>query len=324
MKRAFAVIIGAILVSLLLIPITGCSNTGAPSGNDGEAEEGTAVAEETDEGAEQSSEDTEESAEEEQEESDAGTVQISSLELGDRVKDESWDWEFRTEYAYVKEEGDVTSPVVWIVVAKDHYGSAGITLLAENLIGYFPFDTSSTEVGHLAGQNHWGNTGTGNARHGLRPWLNSKGIHEGEGFYTAFGSGFESIVLETEVPNKEYENGEPYTTSDKVFIPSSTELGDTEYMDTYEVGSVYPFFEDADDELRTAMVLGDDWERNYWLRNPNTKGYRPVGSVYEMGFFVDDFADFDSVGVRPVVNVSSSAMVSAEPDENGVHIFRFE
>ncbi|MFO7942138.1 MAG: DUF6273 domain-containing protein [Bacillota bacterium] len=331
MKRMVGTRLSSIILMLFLIALTGCSNTsnpattGEPVGEGSiDSEEGAVEPKEDDGDAEEADGDSEETSGEEQDKSADGTVQIGSLNLGDRLMDESWDWEFRTEWSYGKREGDITSPVIWIVAAKDHYDSPGITLLAENLLGYFPFDTSRVEVGHLAGQNHWGNSGTGNADHGLRPWLNSNGIHEGEGFYAAFSSDFQSIVLETEVPNKEYENGTPYMTTDKVFIPSSTELGDTEHMDTYEIGSAYPFFEGAEDELRTARIMGDDFCRDYWLRNPNTEGYRPVGSVYEYGMIVSSFADFDSIGVRPVINVSSSATVSAESDEDGVYIFKFE
>lgn len=300
MERKFIKIASLVLMLILMVAFAGCSK---------DEDNGDAIA----------------GSEKEQKESSGETVQISSLNIGDRVMDESWDWEFRTGYVYVQREGDVTSPITWIIVAKDHYNSLGVTLLCENLIAYFPFDTSRFENGLLAGQNHWGESATGTAKHGLRPWLNSNGIHDGEGFYSAFSDNFKSIVLETEIPNKEYEKGTAYTTNDKVFIPSSTELGDTEHIDTYEIGSVYPFFEGAEGKLRTAMIKGDGWgERNYWLRSPNTQGYRPVGSVYESGFFTNDFADFDSIGVRPVVNVSSSAMVSAEPDENGVYILKFK
>ncbi len=37
-----------------------------------------------------------------------------------------------------------------------------------------------------------------------------------------------------------------YSTQDKVFIPSTTELGDTEHEETYPIGSVYPYFQEAD------------------------------------------------------------------------------
>ncbi len=75
---------------------------------------------------------------------------------------------------------------------------------------------------------------------GLRPWLNSTGIHAGEGFYRAFSENFRSAVLNSDLPNREWQNGSDYSTQDKVFIPSTTELGDTKHEETYPIGSVYP------------------------------------------------------------------------------------
>jgi len=253
-----------------------------------------------------------------------GTIDIGLLEIGDRVMDTTWEWEYRTGYGYTAQENDVTAPVVWIVVAKDHYGTGSVTLLSENLLGYFTFDTSMLESGLVAGWGHWGDSGTGNAQQGIRPWLNSTGIHAGEGFYAAFSDAFASLVLDTEVLNKEYENGAEYTTSDKVFIPSSTELGDTEHMDTYEIGSVFEYFAGKGDDARTAQVKDDTWgDRTYWLRNPNTQGYRPVGAVYDRGFITNQFADFNNTGVRAVVNVSNTTKVSAAPDEEGIYIIKY-
>jgi len=247
------------------------------------------------------------------------TIAIGSLEIGDKVVDPSWQWEFRTGVGYTYQEGDVTAPVVWIVVAKDHYSGDSVTLLAENLIGRFPYDTSTLQSGLLAGWNHWGDSGTGNAQQGIRPWLNSTGIHEGEGFYTSFSGDFASIVLATEVPNIDYEFGIEYTTTDNVFIPSGTELGDTDLRDTYSIGTIFDYFSDSDDQARTALILNDYYTEDYWLRNPISLGYRAVGMIAEYGFFTNNFADFNDIGVRPLVNVSSNVKLNPTVNDDGVY-----
>jgi hypothetical protein len=155
---------------------------------------------------------------------DNGTIPISDLPIGARVVDPGWEWEYRlgVNYSDIDRDGDPTPPgevrpVTWLVVAKDHYRGQDphVTLLTEELIGRFLFD-SSTDRGSKYGSNRWGDSGTTNAIHGLRPWLNSTGIHSGEGFYRAFSESFKSAVLTTTLPNKEWQNGIAYSTQDKV------------------------------------------------------------------------------------------------------------
>jgi len=247
-----------------------------------------------------------------------GNKTIDSLNVGDKVVDPNWTWEFKQGYGYTDyNENEVTEPVVWIVAAKNHYMDNSITLIAENLIGFYYFDATTLE-GMLAGYNHWGNSGL-NASTGLRPWLNSTDQHTGDGFYNAFSSGFKNIVLPTTIDNAEYDTGNLYTTVDNVFIPSHTELGDTEHIDTFELGKAYDYFIDADYVKLRAKILGESWERDYWSRSPYTMGYRPVGMISTSGIYASNFADFNNVGVRPVVNIGSNIKISNEPNENGVY-----
>jgi len=235
-----------------------------------------------------------------------GTIPLSDLPIGTRVMDPCWEWEFRTGYDYTG--SGAVKPVAWLVVAKDHYEGLEphVTLLSEELIGLFPFDysTNRSHKGAKYGRNHWGESGTGNAFRGLRPWLNSTGIHSDEGFYRAFSESFRQAVLTTTVPNKEWQNGSTYNTEDKVFIPSITELGlgHSDHDLTYPIGSAYPFFSGASNAKIVAMLGGKtSW---YWTRTPNSRrGYEVRSIASASGFGALS-------GIRPAVNLKSGILVS--------------
>lgn len=252
-----------------------------------------------------------------------GTIPIGELTIGDRVVDPSWVWEFRlgVNYSDVDWKGNPTTPgevkpVTWIVVAKDHYDGLEphVTLLSEDLIGLHTFDNSTGRDHKFDenGYNHWGESGTASASLGLRPWLNSSGIHAAEGFYQAFSDSFEGAVLTTTVPNKEWKNGSAYNALDYVFIPSATELGDSEHKYTYPIGSVYPFFQGSGDAKRVAMSSGDTWW--YWTRSPETStgfGVRIANLTGEFTYFP---AGNGRSAVRPALNLKSEVLVSEIKD----------
>jgi len=239
---------------------------------------------------------------------ETGTIALAELEIGARVVDPSWEWEFRTSFDFVG-EGDKT-PITWIVVAKNHYDGTDphVTLFAEEVIGRYVFDSMRN--------NHWGGNSAAGADRGLRPWLNSTGIHEEEGFYHLFSDPFKDAVLTTIVPNKEGINRADYFTEDKVFIPSTTELGDTEHEVTYQIGSAYPYFKSAGAVRRIARFWWDGkyWDSNYWTRSPFAGNGETLRGVGTDGSFTLYNAHSGSIGVRPVVNVKPGVMVSEMGD----------
>ena len=243
------------------------------------------------------------------------TQPIYNLPIGARVMDPSWLWEHRTGSNY-SGTGE-TKPVTWIVVAKDHYGSgSGVTLLAEELIGVHAFD-NSTDRGSIWGSNHWGESGTTNATRGLRPWLNSRGIHSGEGFYRAFSDDFQAAVVQVSIPNKEWQAGGAYTKQDRVFIPSTTELGDTDHNYTYPIGTAYAYFQGANDADRIAQLGGTNgW---YWTRSPGSYFSNSVRDVTSSGAFLNYGAYYGLRGVRPALNLKSEVLVSADTNNDDAY-----
>jgi serine/threonine protein kinase len=276
---------------------------------------------------------------------ESGTIPLGDLPIGTRVIDPTWEWEYRKGINYseqdyyggLTEPGDL-KPVAWIIVAKDHYDldEMHVTLLAEELIGRFVFDNSS-DGGHENdewGHNHWGESGTANASRGLRPWLNSTDIHSGGGFYNSFSEGFKQALLATPVPNREWKEGTFYITSDEVFIPSTTEMGDEEHYMTYPIGKVYPLYSKARDNERIAMMVGAGWidilekeyrqhqedfletwdiyDNNwfYWTRSPFSQDGFSVLSVIPNGKFINSHAYSSTYGVRPALNLKADTLVS--------------
>ncbi len=248
----------------------------------------------------------------------SGTHTLGSLDIGDKVVDPSWEWEHRTgdDYSGTGE----TKPVTWIVVAKDHYGSeSSVILLAEELIGLHAFDNSTDRDHFFAeyGYNHWGESGTGDADRGLRPWLNSSGIHSGEGFYNAFSAAFQTAIVQVTIPNRRTGAGEAYSTLDQVFIPSTTELGDTTQYGTYEIGSVYTFYSDASNADRIAQLGGAN--RLYWTRSPGQDHGELVRGVTFAGVFTCLYANKDGHGIRPALNLKPETLVSETQNADGAY-----
>ncbi len=238
-----------------------------------------------------------------------GTIALGNLPIGARVVDPSWSWEFKTGDNYTG-SGE-KKPVVWILVAKDHYAGLElhVTLFAEELIGMYPFDSSRSLLGLSSGRNHWGESGTGKATRGLRPWLNSSGIHSGEGFYRAFSENFKGALLVTILSNREWKDSTSYNTKEYVFISSNTELGDRVHEYTYQIGTVYAYFDGVGNAKRVVRLDGETW--SYWTRSPGSSGGSVVRCVDSAGEFYDLFADDGTLAVRPALNLKADTLVSA-------------
>jgi hypothetical protein len=237
-----------------------------------------------------------------------GTIPLGNLPIGSRVVDPSWEWEYRIGANY-SGTGQV-KPVIWLVVARDHYGSdSGVTLLSDELIGRVAYDNST----HLNeyGNNHWGESGShSTATWGLRPWLNSTGIHSGEGFSQAFSEEFKQAIVVTTLPNNDGQTGAAYYTEDRVFIPSTTELGQTVHQRSYPIGKIFPYFAESNHVNRIASLGGSrSW---YRTRTPvaDRRQYSSNVSPDDGGFYISHLNRNGELGIRPALNLKAETMVS--------------
>ncbi len=174
---------------------------------------------------------------------------LGDLAVGDRVVDYSWQWQFRSGNDYTVRAGDENVPVTWIVVAKNHYGAgSGVTLLAERPIGRHAFDNSSA-TDNRNSSNHWGDSGTGDADRGLRPWLNASGAHAGGGFYSAFSASFKGDLVTVTVPNSSAGSGGAISASE-LDVQVTTIL-----PGVFNVSITYAKARESLDNITTASII---------------------------------------------------------------------
>jgi len=257
---------------------------------------------------------------------------IGDLEIGSLVVDNSWEWEIRASEGY--SGTGIKKPIVWIVVAKNHYEVEGdvphVTLLSKEILGRYTFD-NSTDRGSVYGINHWGDSGTTNATRGIRTFLTNV-------FLPEFSNSFNSAVLTTNLPSAHAITNEIYYTQDKVFIPCRSEI-DRDLRHFTPAGSIFEYF-DIDDvwerfARRKAQLPGlsasdpnyanfdDYW--NYFTRTPSSGELSFVYRVVLDGnYSVGNSGDTSGFwGIRPIVNISSSTVVSEEADEDGVYNIKY-
>lgn len=201
-------------------------------------------------------------------------------------------------------------------MAKDHYDEMEphVTMLTKDLICKYKFGDMPNRT-HPGEINHWG-------KNDLRFWVNSTGNHSNEGFYREFSESFKDLVLTTIIPNKEWKSGTGavyYSTEDRVFLPSTTELGDSIHAYTYQIGSAYELFY-VDDKMKRVALIGEEPWR-YWTRSPGSfhsgggiRGIRGDGGFYssrtydEEGYYVP--SHLKTSGVRPALNLKAGTLVS--------------
>ncbi len=246
-----------------------------------------------------------------------GVMPIGELPIGTRIADPSWEWEYRLGDNYSNNDTDgnpvsqgEVKPVVWIVVANNHYGAtiSHVTLLAEEIVGKHCFDDKIDSPIAGSGFDHWGDSR-------LRSWLNSVDIHDGEGFYQSFSPALKKHIVSTEVPNKEWENGSAYKTRDNVFIPTLCEFGITDLSYTYKIGEVFSYFHNVGNDRRKASL--EQSNVPYWTRSPsNTFFGCYVIHIDDSGYIGQTTwaPSYEGMGVRPALNIKADTLVTAFVD----------
>jgi hypothetical protein len=220
---------------------------------------------------------------------EAGTTerQLKDLPIGAVIYDPDSIWEYRTENDHESEN----NPIEWIIIAKNHYTTDpdvdSVTLITKEVIAKYPFDKIGADK-----SINWGNSRQ------IRPWLNGN-------FLNHLSQEFKENILTTIVPNIDWETNASYTTYDKVFIPSHTEIGFKGY---HSVGADWKFFSDEKSN-RVAKLAGN--EQSYWTRSPVTGGSVALFYVTDIGGagIVPGMFMHRDDGVRPVINMRADSLV---------------
>ena len=239
--------------------------------------------------------------------------------------------------------------IPWRIVAKNHkgYPSNSVTLMANNIIDLRAFDAQEPNNSNRDRQSY----GNNNWRYSnLRLWLNSSAgagswysaqhsaDHTPDNSYTQYGTGYStrpgflhnfsaaernllmSTTLKT-VNNTVTDGGGSYTTADKIFLPSETEVGLGNENNIAE-GTTFAYF--ANNNSRIAIVqedayiaslctskpssLVDNWY--YWLRTPYVGYSDRVRFVNTDGSLGSSAAYYGTYGVRPCLNLPASTVVT--------------
>ena len=241
-------------------------------------------------------------------------IPISHLEVGNKVVDSSWEWGHLVGENY-SGSGE-RKPVVWVIAGMDHFdteeGVSHVTLIAEEVIGLHHFD-DSTDRGHHRGNNAWEDSGKTDATAGLRTFLNQE-------FYGTLPQHFRDAILETNLPNATG-TGATYTTSDRVFALSQTELGGGS-QDTHIIGERLPYFNTDNPEVLAKRRIStlDGQPQSYWTRSPSAEYSFTARFVHgDNGWFYRHYTDNKEMGVRPALNIHAEVEATEHPNEMGVH-----
>lgn len=166
-----------------------------------------------------------------------------NLEVGDRV---------RTRHETF---GEIYWVIIGVGIDAQPIGAKRptVTLHMANVLDdmYLPFDTPSKK--YCWGHNAWDTCS-------LREWLNG---HFLSGFPEADREAM--IRVEKTTYRNDDEGGKAYTTQDKLFLLSASELGFTGDNIKNE-GVAYPFYKNPKNRKKTDSPSGD--KSRYWMRSP--------------------------------------------------------
>ena len=273
---------------------------------------------------------------------------LSNLPIGAKVK-----------FGKYSVEGEPAQDITWLIVAKSHsctpaYPANSITLLTEKIIDMRCLDAgeprNTTQNRPTNGNNYysvsnidqWLNKDSEagqwySARHEYDQSPNQGGNLGGTyyisrpGFLNAFSEDEKNAILNTSirVVRAMPDGGYSEDISRKVFLPSCTEVGYPDenyiaegsiwvYFNTYS--RITPLTEQAfSNSLSAAKPTEVTGGWYWWLRTPDCQEpYR--SNVVNPKDYQDKVASASgTVGVRPALNLASTASISDETDADGCY-----
>ena len=250
--------------------------------------------------------------------------------------------------------------IIFKVGAQSHpgYPAQSTTLISDRILSVKAFDAKEPSNGDSNRRNY------GNNRYAvsnMRQWLNKVGAgwysaqHSADqapnaanvdsgwnpydaevGFLSGFSQEFVDAILPTTltVVKASVDGGGTEITTDKVFLPSTTEVGLANEGGVAE-GSKWPLFtNDASRQANpTAQAVSASNYTNtnfnatspwyWWLRTPLSGYSHSVRIVLSSGVLSGNFAFIGHYGVRPALNLPSRLAVSDAPDADGAYILEF-
>lgn len=266
---------------------------------------------------------------------------ISELPIGARVKNKGSSY-------YGKD-------LVYIKLEDDHYGNNETTLLIEQIICLKAIDAKEPSNSNSKRKSY------GNNRYihsNLRQWLNSSASNwysvqhsadapptssgvsynaydKEKGFMANLTPELRSAILPTslKVTKNPVDGGGLESFTDKIFIPSCTEVGlsnDT----SYDEGTKFDYFKSNSDRVATTTKecvensdytdsgLKPDNTWNWWTRTPYFSSSYPsnVHYVYNDGSRSSKSTYHGDRGVRPACTIPKDTLVSNKPDSDGCYI----
>lgn len=262
--------------------------------------------------------------------------------------------------AKVKDTGTTYygKPIVFQVAAKNHagYPANSVTLLTERIITLKSFDakepSNSDSNRRSYGNNRylhsnirqWLNKDSSpwySAQHGADQAPNSANVWDGHnpydneaGFLANFSPHFKNRILTTTLTvakNTVTDGGGSETVQDKVFLPSTTEVGLANENNIAE-GSKWPLFtndasrqanptpEAVSNSSYTSSSLSASQPWYWWLRTPYSGSSYSARYVYSPGAIYHHFAWYGRGGARPALNLPSEIRVSDTPDTDGAYV----
>ena len=264
------------------------------------------------------------------------TVSLSSLAVGTVVN-----------FGKHSINGETPWMIPWRIIKKNHrgYPSGSITLIADQIIDLRAFDarepnnSDSNRRGN--GNNNWrysnirlwlnsSATSWYTAQHGADAPPNASNVTNGTeyqsrpGFLYNFTAAERNLILSTTITtvnNTVTDGGGSYTTTDKVFLPSETEMGLGNENNIAE-GTAFGYF--TSNTVRTSAVYANAYRYSlstskpntettpwyYWLRTPYASSSDNVRYVGTDGSLNYHSAYLGYYGVRPCLNLPGTAIVT--------------